>query len=174
MKVLHLLRHAKAEVTAKDEEGDHGRSLNKRGREAAQLMAAYMAENGFHADHTFCSTATRAKETLIPIQPMVRGAPVAFRDRLYLIGRNDLLRFIRTLSDTADSVLLVGHNPTFHDIAVTLVGKAPGQADALANLREKYPTGALCRISFDVVRWGDIQPRGGTLRGFVRPRDLET
>ena len=172
MKTVHLLRHAKAEPARANDPADHLRPLARRGRKAAQAMVAYMAESGFAVDRAFCSTSTRTRETLAALQPVLKATPVAFRDRLYMIDSEDLLAFLKTLPETADSVLLVGHNPAFHEIALRLVGKAPGQTEAWENLREKFPTGALCSISMDVGRWEDIKPRAGTLRGFIRPRDF--
>jgi phosphohistidine phosphatase len=101
------------------------------------------------------------------------SAPIAYRDGLYLIDSDDLFTFVKSMPDTASSVLLVGHNPTYHELAVRLIGKAPGQSDARAKLNEKFPTGALCSISFDVSRWSELKSRAGALRTFVCPRDLD-
>jgi phosphohistidine phosphatase len=174
LKTLNLLRHAKAEAAAGTDPADHARPLAKRGRKAAQAMAGCMAENGFTVDRVFCSTAARARETLAAIQPVTGAVPTAFRDRLYLIDTDELMAFIKALPETAASVLLVGHNPAYHEIAVSLIGKAPGQTDAWNHVRENFPTGALCSISFDVTRWEGIKPHSGTLRAFIRPRDLES
>lgn len=172
VKTLHLLRHAKAEPEGEHDSADHLRPLAKRGRKAAQALARYMAESGFAVDRVFCSTAARAKETVTALQPVLRSAPVAFRDRLYMIDADDLFAFLKALPETAATVLLVGHNPAYYEIALRLIGKAPGQSEAWESLREKFPTGALCSISFDVARWDDIKARTGTLRGLIRPRDL--
>jgi phosphohistidine phosphatase len=136
-------------------------------------MAKHMAESGFAVDRVFCSTATRVKETVQPLQQVLGSAPIAYRDALYLIDSDDLFSFVKSLPETASSVLLVGHNPTYHELAVRLVGKAPGQSEAWTKLGEKYPTGALCSISFDVTRWAELKSRAGTLRAFVCPKDLE-
>ena len=71
-----------------------------------------------------------------------------------------------------ETVLLVGHNPTFEDLALTLVGT--GNGEALADLERKYPTGALCVLDFSVTRWRNLQPGTGHLREFVRPRTLKS
>ena len=43
---------------------------------------------------------------------------------------------------------------------------------AIAKLKEKYPTGALCTIRFNVTHWRQIAPGTGTLMRFLKPRDL--
>src|SRR5262245_61961327 len=123
MKTLHLLRHAKAEATAEHAprgREDHARPLAKRGQKAAEAVAAHLAETGFKVDRVFCSTAVRARETLEPLRDLLSGTPIAFRDTLYMIDQNTLTEFLRALPDTIGSVLVVGHNPTFHQIALTL------------------------------------------------------
>src|SRR5689334_1471021 len=127
LKTLHLLRHAKAEA---HDVADHGRHLNKRGQKAAEAMAKYMGESGFAVDRVFCSTAARAKETCLPLEQVLGAARVAYRDSLYMIDTDELFSFVKSLPDTAASVLLIGHNPTYHEIAIRLIGKAPGQGDA--------------------------------------------
>jgi phosphohistidine phosphatase len=57
-------------------------------------------------------------------------------------------------------VLVIGHNPGMHDLALALTGE-PG---------DKYPTGALATI--DVDDWSTIAPGSGRLIDFVRPREL--
>jgi phosphohistidine phosphatase len=173
VKTLHLLRHAKAEAAPPAHDPtDHARPLNRRGRKAAEAMAAYLAENGFTVDRVFCSTAVRARETYLPLQRVLGAVPVAYRDSLYLIDSDELFNFVKSLPDTAASVLLIGHNPTYHETAVRLIGRAPGQGEAWRKVEEKFPTGALCSISFDVTRWAEVKGRTGTLHAFICPKDL--
>ena len=176
MKTLHLLRHAKAEATADNPPAgreDHARPLAKRGRKAAQALAAHLAAADFKVDRVFCSTAVRARETLDPLREILSGTPIAFRETLYMIDQNTLLEFLRALPDSVGSVLVVGHNPTFHQIALTLTEKAAkGEGDAFKTLKVKYPTGALCSIACDVTKWAALGPKCGTLTQFLRPKDL--
>lgn len=171
MKTLHLLRHAKAEPEAPGE-SDHARPLAKRGRRAAGDMARYLAKNSFAVDRVFCSTAVRTRQTLELVRPILAEVPIAFRDSLYMIEPEALMRFIQSLPETADSALLVGHNPSFHAIALQLVGKSQ-HAETWRALRLKFPTGALCTITCDVKSWSAVGPKCGALANFVRPRDLE-
>jgi phosphohistidine phosphatase len=170
VKTLHLLRHAKAEPGTVGG-SDHARALAKRGRRAAGDMAQYLGKSRVAVDRIFCSTAVRARQTLELVRPALAGVPVAFRDSLYMIEPDALMSFILNTPETADSVLLVGHNPAFHIIALQLVGEA-GSAEAWRALREKFPTGALCTITCGVNNWRDVAAKSGTLASFVRPRDL--
>ena len=127
MKTLHLLRHAKAEATAENPPAgreDHARPLAKRGHKAAEALAEHLAAANFKVDRVFCSTAVRARETLEPLRALLSGTPIAFRDTLYMIDENTRVEFLRALPDTIRSVLVVGHNPTVHQLALTLTEKA--------------------------------------------------
>jgi phosphohistidine phosphatase len=89
---------------------------------------------------------------------------------LYGAGDGSLLRRLHRLPDKADSVLLVGHNPGIQDLALALAGR--GDAETLARLWAKMPTGALATVATPVTRWRDLRPRGGELVAFVVPREL--
>jgi phosphohistidine phosphatase len=71
---------------------------------------------------------------------------------------------------TAQSVLLVGHNPSIGELAQTLTGAGSGKLRE--RLEKKYPTGALAVFSFDLGNWQSLASGSGTLLHFVRPRDL--
>jgi len=173
LKTLHLLRHAKT-IEGPLHGTDHARFLTPRGLKAAKTMAEHLKVTGFAVDKIFSSTARRTRETYEAIAPALGGATVAFRDRLYLIDSSDLMDFIHGLPDKADSVLIIGHNPAFHHVALNLTkGAAGGNAEGLAALKEKFPTGALCSLQFDIAHWSDVKPGAGTLTAFVRPRDLD-
>jgi phosphohistidine phosphatase len=171
LKTLHFLRHAKSDRddTSLD---DHDRPLAKRGIRAGETMAEHLGESGIKIDRVFSSTSRRTRETYELMKPALGDAPVAFRDELYLIDAGALLSFIRELPDDADAVMLIGHDPTYHTLASALSGKARNPSD-LAHLREKFPTGALASIAFDVERWLDVARGKGELVAFVRPRDLD-
>ena len=74
MKSLHLLRHAKS--SWKDPSlNDHDRPLNKRGRQTAEMMAAYLRRAKIAPDLVMCSTAMRAQQTLDPILKAAKKPP---------------------------------------------------------------------------------------------------
>jgi phosphohistidine phosphatase len=172
MKTLHLLRHAKSDWGDLSL-SDHERPLNKRGIAAAKAMGRRIAAEGFQVDAVFCSTARRARETLALLGRRLSKIPTVFTDTLYMVSEQDLFDFIKRAPETAQSILVVGHNPTTQDAALALVARAaPGQRQALANLKEKYPTAALTTIRFNAPRWRSVAPGTGTLLGFLRPRDL--
>ena len=172
MKTLHLYRHAKAAEGAVGG-NDHARALSKRGIKSAKAMAEHFDATDFSVDHVYCSTACRTRETYDHVASPLDNTPVSFCDRLYFIDVGELMDFIHGLPDTIDSAMVVGHNPAFYVAALMMVKEASrGHGEERDALKEKFPTGALCSIAFDVKHWKGIKPGGGTLKAFVRPRDL--
>lgn len=174
LKVLHLLRHAKA-VEGDPDATDHSRALAKRGIKAMQVLAKHLTSNPFPVDKVYCSTSKRTRETYDLVAPALSKATVAYRDRLYLIDFGDFMDFIQGLPDNASSIMVIGHNPTFHMAALALTqGAARGLSGEIAAMKEKYPTGALCSLEFDAAHWRQVKAGSGTLIRFIRPRDLDT
>lgn len=168
---LILLRHAKSSWTDPGRD-DHDRPLNARGQKAAPLIGRFMRDEKLDPDLVLCSPARRARETWKLASAELKSAPrLLMEDALYDFGNGGrVLDTVRGKADSAKSVLVVGHNPSIERLAQRLVGK--GDAKLRKRLGEKYPTGALAVISFDIAKWDDIEDGKGTLTVFTRPRDL--
>ncbi len=133
-KTLYLLRHAKSDQSATDAAAlkDHLRPLSPRGLKAAERMESYLAAQRIAVDRVYCSTATRTRETFDLVREGLNNPSVSYRDKLYLAASDDLLAFVQSIPDAIKSAMLIGHNPGFHDLALTLTGRAgPGCAKAL-------------------------------------------
>ena len=174
MKTLYLLRHAKS---AWDDPAlaDHDRPLAPRGSRAAATMAKYLGERKGgppRLDLLVCSTALRARQTLERVLAAWSPAPaVTLEGGIYLCGVAVLLQHLRALDDSIGTVMLVGHNPDFQDLATTLC--TTGEGDLLARVQAKLPTGSFLRIDLPDGPWGGLERATGHLAEFVTPRDLE-
>lgn len=169
MKALYLFRHAKSSW---DDPAlsDHERPLAPRGRRAAARIAEHLQREGIRPAIVLCSSSRRTRQTLELVAAALPDARAQVEADLYGAGAGSLLRRVRRLPDTADSVLLVCHNPGLHDLALALAGS--GDAQALARLRAKMPTAALATLAAPVSRWRDLSPGGAELVAFVVPREL--
>jgi phosphohistidine phosphatase len=135
-------------------------------------MGEFMANLGIIPSVVFCSAARRARETWeLVSQAMGAEVPVEFREDLYHTYSGSLMAMVQGLGDEAESVLLVGHNPTFEELAHSLSGA--GDEGSLITMAKKYPTGALAIIEFPVQHWVEVREGAGYLRSFVRPKDLK-
>ncbi|MDP2372438.1 histidine phosphatase family protein [Reyranella sp.] len=171
MKTILLLRHAKS-AWNDTRLSDHERPLNRRGERAARTIADHLAQNGPRPDLILCSTATRARQTLVPLIKRLGTPPppLSLEDALYLASEGNLLARLQALADDVATVLLVAHNDGIWQLAEALAGRGP--AAPLAALREKYPTGTLAVLQTPAGNWRDLAAGSGELVAFVRPRDL--
>jgi phosphohistidine phosphatase len=171
VKTILLLRHAKS-AWSEPRLDDHDRPLSRRGEQAAKAMADHIARKEPRPDLILCSTAMRTRQTLAPIVKRLRAPapPISLEKALYLASEDILLAHIRALPDDVATVLLIAHNDGIWQLAASLAGRGP--ADALAALREKYPTGALVTLRVPDRPWRDLAPGSAELAAFVRPRDL--
>ena len=170
MRQLLLLRHAKS---AWDDAAvpDRDRALNARGRRAAVLMREAMRDLGLAPDVVLVSPARRTLETLEALEPWDDTPLVEPLDALYLANKATLLDALRAIPETVRSVLLIGHNPGMHDLALTLANGRP-VGDAGRALAKGYPTGTLAEFTL-AVPWHTIGAGSGRLVRFVTPRSLE-
>lgn len=169
MKTLYLLRHAKSswnDATMPD----FARPLAERGRQAAPRIGKYMKSEGLLPDAVICSGARRAVETWELIAPALGTPRVHIDDNLYMATPESIIAWLKRLQPEIGSVLMVGHNPGFEDVASRLIGD--GRKKAMKRIRKKYPTGALAVIRFDVDGWDRVEEGTGYLDRFIRPKDL--
>jgi phosphohistidine phosphatase len=97
--------------------------------------------------------------------------PTEFRDEIYHASPRTLTEILRSLPDAEESVLLIGHNPTFESLALRLAGS--GDEISLRSMASKFPTAALAILDFRIRSWKELDEGGGFLRAFVRPKELE-
>jgi len=170
MLTLCLLRHAKSSWEDASLE-DFDRPLARRGEEAAPRMGAFMAAQGIEPQLILCSPATRARQTLDLVLPNLVGEPsIEFEDKLYLASSSSLLARIRKVRANVQCLMLVGHDPGMHGLAVELAGQ--GRPEDLHRLATKFPTAGLAVISFRASQWSEVKPKAGRLDSFTSPRRL--
>ncbi len=172
MRQLLLLRHAKSSWDD-PRLPDHARPLNARGRRAAGAMGEAMRELGLAPDVVLVSSARRTLQTLEALGPFEDQPLVEPMDALYLAPWSALLETLKGVRETARSVLLLGHNPGLHELALALAGPAAMASGGLAprRLAEAYPTAALAEFSV-ALPWRLLEPAGGRLLRFMTPADL--
>lgn len=163
---LMLLRHAHASSPAHTR--DYDRPLSAHGEQSAHAMGGYMAQEGLLPALALVSGARRTRHTWDCVQKSLPGAvPAVFDDNIYEAGADALASVVRAAPASSRCVLLVGHNPGIHELAVRLVGW--GGRAAYARLRQGFAPGSLAVIDFEVAGWERIAPEGGVLERFAAP-----
>jgi phosphohistidine phosphatase len=166
MRRLMLLRHAKTE-RAEPGEPDRGRKLMKRGRADAPMIGDYMMHHGLVPDLALVSPATRAQETWTLVAARFAAPPPMLTDHRIYNATPDAL--IGAIGETrgARTVLVVGHNPGLHDLAIRLT--AAGDVTARLRIAERLPTSGLVVIDLPLDDWALLRGQSGELTLFVSP-----
>lgn len=164
MKRLILTRHTKSSWDDPTTP-DHDRTLNDRGRAAAADLGQWLASRGYVPGKVLCSDALRTRETWAGIAPAFPAAVVELKPALYLAGPDVMLAVLRHAS--ADTVLMLGHNPGIAEFAERLVAQAPLHAEFA-----RYPTGATLVADFAARSWADVGFGQGVVIDFTIPREI--
>ncbi|WP_026809696.1 SixA phosphatase family protein [Arenibacter latericius] len=146
MKTILLVRHGKSSWDYGV--SDRDRPLKERGiRDAAKVAKEYM-KNSINIDAAYSSPANRAMHTAIIFLRTINFSLENFNlsHTLYDFSGDDVLRFIHSLDNSKDTVLLFGHNEAFTHIANTL-------GDVYI---ENVPTSGFVEIKFDTNDWSAV------------------
>ena len=171
MRRLILFRHAKAERSEPGQE-DRARVLVERGRKDAGTIGAYMASHSLVPDQVVISPAARTQETWKHAAAAFKLAPAAITaEPLYDATPHAIFALIREAPATAHTLLVIGHNPGLHEVALMLI--ASGDIETRERLRENLPTAGLVIIDFAFDDWSRLHPQSGRLERFVSPKWLE-
>jgi phosphohistidine phosphatase len=174
-----LLRHAKTEHDAPSGH-DQDRRLDDRGRLDAAAIGGWIGRHPPLPDAVLVSTAVRAHQTWEIARDAMKDAvrersrqpQVELLDELYGAEPTQLLRIIR-MAEVADParLMLIGHNPGMHELALMLAGS--GDAAAKKALEHNLPTSGLAIIDFAIDDWSEVAFRGGKLVRFTSPKLLK-
>jgi phosphohistidine phosphatase len=159
MRRLILFRHGKSDWDASFSH-DHERPLSKRGVRAAKTMGMVLANAGVVPDHAFTSSAVRARTTLeLAIESGDWATTVEVTDALYGTSPSGALKVAAGAPDEADSVMLVGHEPTWSALAYHLTGGAV-----------TVKTATVVGIDLYVDHWSRLPAVGGDLAFVLQPK----
>jgi phosphohistidine phosphatase len=169
MKTLTLLRHAKSDWDD-PELRDFDRPLNAKGARAAVTMGRHMRALGLEFDHIIASPAARVEQTIAQVETGFGAALAPEWDRrIYLASVGTLLELVHALPESAERVLLVGHNPGLEELVLLLV---PQGGVMRGQIEVKFPTATLAEIGI-IGDWAHVDEGEGKLLRFIRPRDLD-
>lgn len=174
MRRLLLLRHAKTENDAPSGR-DQDRRLDKRGLVDAAEIGGWIGRHPPFPESVLVSPAVRANQTWDIAWEAMKGLmpppQVEFVADIYGADPAQLLEAVHAAVATDPKVLmLVGHNPGMHELALMLAGS--GDAAGRKELGDNLPTSGLAIFDFEIDDWSDVAFRRGRLAKFVSPRLL--
>lgn len=163
-----LLRHAKAAPFSPT--GDHERPLTERGRGDAARLREYLAREHLLPAFAAVSDARRTRDTWDILSDGWAKIPVRFEPRIYEAATPALWALLRQSPDEMKTMMCVGHNPGFADLAAEMIGF--GDRYAQARMRHHFPTCSLAILDLNVDSWADAAPGAARLDRFVTPKTL--
>jgi len=157
-RTLILFRHAKSDQSSS--EADIDRPLNPRGRRQAPEAGRWLAEHVAAIDLAVVSPAHRARTTWeLASAELGRQPETRIDDRVYNASVPDLLDVVHDVPDDVHTVVLVGHNPGFEDLASLLTSESVSM-----------PTSAIAVLESD-TGWSSAGESWASLRVTGRPPD---
>lgn len=164
-RTLWLLRHAKTETDPPPGGTDFDRVLARRGQRDARALGRLFAGGtealGVPRSVPFptvalVSPAARTAATADLVLADVASPPEVRPEKvLYNAEVDEVLDELRRLEDDVRSVMVVGHNPTAHELSQSLI--APGDKKGLSvAARRGFPTCALGIYRFRVEHWREV------------------
>jgi|SRR5690606_11083657 len=161
MKTLYLVRHAKS--SWKHDVDDHKRPLKKRGESDGKLVSAKAKTEIDPPQKIISSDATRAFSTAQFFKNALNVSDANFETNhdLYDFSGQNVMRIIKSLDNSLDKVMLVGHNHAFTSVANMLGDQ----------FIDNVPTCGFVMLQFEEKKWSDITT-GKTVKT-IFPRDLK-
>jgi len=179
MRRLMLLRHAKTEHDAPSGH-DQDRRLDDRGRLDAAAVGGWIGRNLPIPELVLVSTAVRAQQTWEIVRQAMQDAArdtapppqVESMAEIYGAEPAQLLQIVRMAeASSPKQLMLVGHNPGMHELALALTGS--GDAAAKKALEDNLPTTGLAVLDFAIEDWNEVAFRRGALVRFTSPKLLK-
>ncbi|RRN65928.1 histidine phosphatase family protein [Caulobacter sp. 602-1] len=152
MERLILMRHGKAERHAQSG-GDFERALAESGRADAAVMGQVLAGAGVAPDLLLVSSARRTRETAERVAPNFPKARVEQLRDLYHADPEDVVQVIEAHAEGAATIMVVGHNPGLHELALRLAQQGEASPIQTNKLRGRFPTSTTV-----VFGWTDRGP----------------
>ncbi|PZX53884.1 phosphohistidine phosphatase SixA [Algoriphagus ratkowskyi] len=128
MKQLFLLRHGEAGFSSGS---DFQRQLTKNGKEKLIRLGENLDSTHKSMDLMYCSSAERTMETAELIEKYITIKERIYNRDIYHGDMGEMIAFLEKTSNSIDSCLFVGHNPTIslllsHISGENYLGLQPG------------------------------------------------
>ena len=168
MKRLLLLRHAQA-LPAEDG-SDINRTLSPKGLADALALGKTLKKRELLPDYILCSSARRTQKTCEEVlKGLEENIHTEFLKSIYNASMGDLLTLIQSTKDSADTLMIVGHNPTIYELVATMA--AEGNESVLNHLAQGYAPATLGVIETDIEHWANINPHACRIADLLDPLD---
>ena len=171
MRRLYLMRHGKAQAGMPPGGGDRERALVGRGRKESQWMGAFCRDQSQPPTLILCSPSRRTVETCDSFcEGFGEELPRRVVDGIYMGSPSALLYAVAEAGGSEPGVILIGHNPGIHALALALGRHGPGPARA--RLSTRFPTAALAIFETGIDDWAAFRDGSARLVAFKMPKEM--
>ena len=171
MRRLYLMRHGKAQAGMPPGGGDLERALVGRGRKESQRMGAFCRDQAQPPTLILCSPSRRTVETCESFcEGFGENLPRQIVDDIYMGSPSALLYAVAEAGGSEPGVLLIGHNPGIHALALALARREPGPN--YARLSTRFPTAALAIFETGIDDWAAFRDGSARLVAFKMPKEM--
>jgi len=150
MRRLILFRHAKAEPRGPGED-DFDRALSPRGREDAAIIGRALARENLVPDYALISPARRTAETWICARDSFPRIRAELNRELYNASADDVRAVIEPAAERCDTLIVIGHNPGLHELAIELLVEGAAAAAVTQRVAAHFPTATAAVFLIDEV-----------------------
>ncbi len=162
MKTLFLLRHGKSSW-GDNNLSDHDRPLNERGRKGAEKMAKRFLALADAPELVISSSAVRALSTARIFCAGIgyKEEDIVINPQAYTFDVNAVLQEIKKTDDQYTTVMFVGHNPAYTELANRF-----SQTHI-----ENVPTAGMLAFSCPSDHWHSMDSSDTSLQWFDYPKN---
>ncbi|MBN2663779.1 MAG: histidine phosphatase family protein [Bacteroidales bacterium] len=163
MKKLIIMRHAKSDW-ADDSLKDFDRPLNSRGLKAAPRMGSELKNLGIIPDLIISSPANRAKTTAeMFAKENGYTKQIVFNDDFYFGAEEDILKAIKSVDNSINTLMIIAHNPTLEILATNLT---------IENEFLPFKTATVAILTSFMKKWSDLRPQSFDIESHINPKSL--
>lgn len=164
MKTLFIVRHAKSSWDHPGL-GDDQRPILPKGKKRTKYVVDYFLKNNLKPDLIISSHAVRAFETAKIIATSIDypGDKIIVTEEIYHGDVDTSLSLIFEQDNNINSLMMVGHNPTFTYLANTFLD------ESIFNL----PTSGVVCIEFQTDKWEEIMNVEKRTKFVISPKMLK-
>ncbi len=165
-RILYIVRHAKS--SWKDASlSDFERPLKKRGVKDAHIIGELLVSKSVQPDLIISSPANRAistaniltKEIFSSRNQNIKEKIITDKE-IYEASLSDLRDIIEQFNDSLQTVMIIGHNPSFTQLANYLTEE----------YFENIPTCGVVAVNFNISSWKMIKKYSGKLLFYEYPK----
>ena len=146
MKKLIIIRHCKSswsDLTL----NDFDRPLNNRGVQDGNLMSKELSKKIDNVDLLISSSSKRTRLTADFFIKLIKINKISFIDDLYHSSSENIINKLKKISNTNESIMVIGHNPGLTDLVNKLT------SINLYNL----PTCGVAIVNLNIKNWDLIK-----------------